>query len=87
MIIYYLILFILALIFLPIWWVKILYLLTLPSTGLFAVGYRKFVIKAWARIRYTFSVRKKNSETALFKKAYDQVMLLAGQIVDDKLTL
>ena len=87
MIIYYLILFILALIFLPFWWIKILYILTLPSTGLFAVGYRKFVIKTWARIRYAFSVRKKNSETASFKSAYDKIMLLTGQIVDDKLTL
>ena len=85
MIIYYPILFVLAMVFLPFWWIKILYIITLPSTGLFALGYRKFVIKAWARVRYAFSLRKKNSETVSFKSAYDQVMLLTGQIVDDKL--
>lgn len=84
-IIYYLVLFILALIFIPVWWIKILYVLTLPFTGLFAVGYRKFIVKAWARIRYSFSVRKKNSDTASLKSMYDQIMELTGQIVDKKL--
>ncbi len=83
-IIYYLILFIAAIIFLPVWWIKILYLITLPSSGLFALDYRRFIIKSWARIRYSFSVRKRNSETASFKSAYDKLILLTDEIIDNK---
>jgi 1-acyl-sn-glycerol-3-phosphate acyltransferase len=83
LVIYYLILSVLALIFLPVWWIKILYLITLPSSGIFALDYRNFVIKAWARIRYSFSIRNKNSRTARFKSLYDQIFSLTNAIVDN----
>jgi len=84
LIIYYLILFILALIFLPLWWIKIIYMVTLPSTGIFALGYRKFLIKAWARIRYSFSMYRKDSATVAFKTAYDKLIALTDKIIDHK---
>lgn len=85
-IIYFLILGILALIFLPLWWIKILYILTLPSSGIFALAYRRFIIKSWAKIRYSASVKKRSSQTATFKALYDKLLQLTDKIVDEKLT-
>ncbi len=83
LIIYYVILFVVSMIFLPVWWIKILYLITLPSSGIFALEYRSFIIKAWARIRYSFLIRKKNSDTVKLKSAYDKIVLLTEKIVNN----
>ena len=55
---YYLILIILALIFLPFWWLKLAYFLTLWKTGLLSLFYRKIWLKSIARIKYTFNSKK-----------------------------
>jgi 1-acyl-sn-glycerol-3-phosphate acyltransferase len=81
-IVYYLILFILAMIFIPFWWLKLIYVLTLPASGIFALAYRKFIIKSWARIRYTFGRMKKGSETRRFKEKYDTLVRLTGEIME-----
>ncbi len=59
LIIYYLALAILALIFIPAWWLKITYIILIPISGILALTIRKIFIKSFARIRYTFN-RKKN---------------------------
>ncbi len=82
MVLYYLILFVLAMIFIPFWWLKLAYLLTLPSSGIFALTYRKFIIKSWARIRYTFGKFKKGSDTNKMKETYDKLIGLTNQIID-----
>jgi 1-acyl-sn-glycerol-3-phosphate acyltransferase len=81
-ILYYLILIILALIFIPVWWLKILYIITLPSTGLFVLTYRKFILKSWARIWYTLSIRRKKPDTVQFKSDYDTLMSLTNEIYE-----
>ena len=83
MTIYYMILFVVSMIFLPVWWIKILYLITLPSSGIFALKYRAFIIKAWARIRYSFLIRKKNSDAVKLKSDYDKIVLLTEKIVNN----
>lgn len=79
---YHLILIILSLIFLPNWWIKILYLLTLGSSGIFALGYRKFLVKAWARIRYSWHARKAHPEVRRLKDMHDQLMEETLRILD-----
>ncbi len=84
LIVYYLILFILAMLFIPFWWLKIAYIFTLPSSGIFALAYRKFIIKFWARIRYTIGMYKKGSETNKLKQSYDKLIELTDEIMDSK---
>jgi 1-acyl-sn-glycerol-3-phosphate acyltransferase len=81
-ILYYMILFVLALIFLPNWWIKILYLITLPSSGIFALAYRRFIIKSWARIRYVVNRWKKNRDTLEFKRLHDKLLVDTLAIYD-----
>jgi 1-acyl-sn-glycerol-3-phosphate acyltransferase len=80
MMFYYLLLSILALIFLPFWWLKILYILVLPSSGIYALNYRKFIIKSWIRVRYSFEMMNKNSNTRKLKSLYDQLIELTESI-------
>jgi 1-acyl-sn-glycerol-3-phosphate acyltransferase len=82
MIIYYIVLFTLAMIFLPHWWIKVLYILTLPSSGIFALSYRRFIIKSWARIRYTFNKQRKDPGTLHLKEMYDRLISVGGTIYD-----
>ncbi len=53
--VYYLILSVLAIIFIPYWWVAAIYIITLPASGLAALGIRKMYVKTMARLRYTFN--------------------------------
>jgi hypothetical protein len=80
MIVYYLLLAILALVFLPFWWLKILYIILLPSSGIYALSYRTFMIKSWARVRYTFGMMKKNSRTQQLKSLHDKLIGITDQI-------
>lgn len=82
LIVYYTILIILAIIYIPLWWLIVIYIITLPATGLFAIDYRKFIIKSRARIRYTFGRLKKESDTNKLKENYDKLIGLTNQIVD-----
>ncbi len=83
MIIYYILLFILALLFLPFWWLKILYVLTLPSSGIYALSYRKFLIKSWMRVRYSIEMILKKPKTQQLKSSYDQLAALTEQIYNE----
>lgn len=83
LIVYYLLLFILALVFLPFWWLKILYILTLPSSGIYALSYRKFLIKTWIRIRYSVEMLLKKPKTQRFKSYRDQLVELTDQIYNE----
>lgn len=56
--IYYFILAVLAILFIPWWWVTILFIATFPLTGIIALSIRNFLIKTLARIRYTLSHNK-----------------------------
>jgi 1-acyl-sn-glycerol-3-phosphate acyltransferase len=82
LVIYYLILLILALVFIPFWWLKLLYILTLPATGIFALGYRNFVVKTWARIRYSFRIRRKDPDAMSCKEKHDQLLCMVDAIYD-----
>lgn len=83
MVIYYLVLGILALIFLPFWWLKIMYILTLPSSGIYAISYRRFLIRTWIRIRYSSQMLMRNSKTRLLKSSHDKLLELTDKIFED----
>ncbi len=59
---YYIILLVLALIFLHPWWLKIAYLVLLQPSGVFAYRYYIFVKKWNAKIRYNRAMRRKNKD-------------------------
>ena len=80
--IYYLILIILAIIFIPFWWLKLIYILTLPVTGIIALTHRNFIIKSWAKIRYTWRVVTKDPKTARLRELYDDLIMSVSDIVD-----
>jgi 1-acyl-sn-glycerol-3-phosphate acyltransferase len=54
---YYLILAILALVFMPHWWLALIYIVLLPVTGLIAYKMRCWYIKIMARIRYSSKIK------------------------------
>jgi 1-acyl-sn-glycerol-3-phosphate acyltransferase len=83
MTIYYPILGVLALIFLPFWWLKILYILTLPSSGIYALNYRKFLIKSWVRVKYSTGMMKKNSKTQQLRSSYVRLIELTDRIHEE----
>ena len=60
-VVYYLILAVLAIIFMPFWWAAVLYIFSLPFTGKIALEIRRLYIKSLARLRYTFK-RKSSSD-------------------------
>jgi hypothetical protein len=80
---YHIPLIVLALIYLPNWWIKLLYLLTLGSSGIFALSYRKFLVKAWARIKYSIQARKKDSTASLLKQKYDELSQKTFDILEE----
>jgi hypothetical protein len=56
--IYYFILSILALVFLPHWWIALIYIITLPLTGLIAYRIRCWYIKSLVMIKYAVNLKK-----------------------------
>ncbi|MBN1599416.1 MAG: 1-acyl-sn-glycerol-3-phosphate acyltransferase [Bacteroidales bacterium] len=81
MVIYYFFLSITAIIILPYWWLVLLYIITLPSSGIFMLDYRKFVIKSYHRIRYSLGRISKNPEVNKFKSVYDEIFHDTGEIM------
>jgi hypothetical protein len=79
---YQLILIILAIVFLPFWWLILLYILTLGSSGIFVIGYRNFIVKAWARVRYRYQTLFKKSEVLQMKEKYDELVSACLKITD-----
>jgi 1-acyl-sn-glycerol-3-phosphate acyltransferase len=59
--VYYLLLAVLAIFFIPFWWAVILYVVSLPFSGIVALWIRKLFIKSMARLRYTFK-RKSSAD-------------------------
>lgn len=57
--VYYFILSVLAIIFMPTWWAAVLYIAIMPLTGLIAYRLRCWFVKTIARLRYTIQYRKK----------------------------
>ena len=55
--IYYVILTVLAIVIVPYWWIIILYIVSLPLTGIVALGIRNLFVKTMARMRFTFNKR------------------------------
>ncbi|MBN1950522.1 MAG: 1-acyl-sn-glycerol-3-phosphate acyltransferase [Bacteroidales bacterium] len=80
--VYHILLIVLAFIFLDRWWMIAVYILTLGSTGIFAIGYRNFIVKAWARIRYAFWMRTKKQEVLQLKAEYDSLVSQSMDIVE-----
>jgi hypothetical protein len=79
---YYIVLSILVLILLQNIWVKLAYILTLSSSGLFALAFRNYWVKSWARIRYSVGQMRKNSAFRTLKTKYDQVTAICDEIVE-----
>lgn len=79
-IIYYLIIGILAIIFIPVWWMKITYIILMPLSGIFALTIRKIFIKSLARMRYTFNAKKGDYKVA--KETHDNIIEQMNVIVD-----
>lgn len=80
--IYYFILFILAVIFIPVWWIALIYITTLKISGIFLMTYRTFLIKSMARIRYTWKMMWKNKETRRFRELHEEIVEFVVQKVD-----
>ena len=60
---YYIILSVIAVIFIPFWWAAIAYILVLPLTGIIALGIRNLFIKTVSRLRYSLN-KNRSSEIA-----------------------
>ena len=79
---YFLILIILAILFIPFWWLILIYIGTLFLTGVIALSYRKFIVKTLARIRYSWHMWRKRTQVMKMKKAFDELVEMTGSIVD-----
>jgi hypothetical protein len=73
---------ILALIFIPFWWLKILYIITFIHSGIFALNYRNFVVKTLARIRYSFQIKKKYQATIRFRELNEMIIKSMNGIIE-----
>lgn len=79
---YFIPLSILALIFVPFWWLKWLYIITFIPSGIFALSYRNFIVKSMARIRYTFNMRRKDKETTRMRELHEKIIFLTDQVIE-----
>ena len=82
--IYYLILSIVGLIFLPFWWLKLVYILTLWRTGHILLVYRKIWKKTLARIRYTINRKKLAPAIEARKKIEEKLELIVTKHIQLK---
>jgi 1-acyl-sn-glycerol-3-phosphate acyltransferase len=81
--VYYIILVVLGLIFINPLWLKLLYFLTIPLTGLFAFKYYIRLKKLSAKFRYSRLVRKKNSNILALKKLRTDIITRMNNIVEN----
>jgi 1-acyl-sn-glycerol-3-phosphate acyltransferase len=79
---YFIPLALLALIFLPFWWLKVLYIVTFIPSGIFALGYRNFVVKSIARIRYSFKIQRKDQSTIRLREFHEQIICAVDKIME-----
>lgn len=80
LIIYYLIIGALALVLIPVWWMKIIYLILMPLSGIFALVIRKIFIKSLARIRYSFNTNKGDYKIA--RESRNKIIEQLNKITD-----
>jgi 1-acyl-sn-glycerol-3-phosphate acyltransferase len=76
--VYYIIISIIAVIYIP-WWVALIFIVTLAYSGILALSIRNAIIKTWAKIRY--SCRQKNTDIIEAKDTYKQIVRLLDTIV------
>jgi 1-acyl-sn-glycerol-3-phosphate acyltransferase len=79
---YYIILTVLALVFLGTWWLKLAYILTLPLTGLFSFSYYIRLKKLYAKHRYSRMTRKKKGSIHKLKKLREDIISTMDRIVE-----
>lgn len=80
--VYYIILIILGLVFISSLWIKLVYILTLPLTGLFAFKYYIRFKKLSAKFRYSKLVRKKNNNIQELKRLRKDIINNMNNIVE-----
>ncbi len=85
-ILYYLILTILILIFVPFWWLKLIGILTLPFTGQFTFNYFISVKKLSARCRYNFFSLRKNKKLQALQQLRQEIIGTMDEIYDQSVT-
>ena len=79
---YYFILTVLAVIFIPIWWIALIYITTLKVSGIFLMMYRTFLIKSIARIRYSWKIMRKKKDMIRFRQLHEELVQFVIQIMD-----
>jgi len=79
---YYIPLVILALNYFPFWWLKVIYIATFIQSGIVALDYRNFIIKTFARIRYSYNMKRKDRSTSRLKEMYDNIIQSIDRIVE-----
>ena len=79
---YYIILTVLALVFLWTWWLKIAYILALPLTGLFSFNYYIRLKKLYAKHRYSRMQRKKKGSIHELKRLRADIISSMDRIVE-----
>ncbi len=77
---YYIILLVLGLVFLPYWWLAPIGVVCLPFIGLLAYKIRVLFVKTWSRIRYTLK-RKKSKDIQEALRLKEQIDHILSEIV------
>ena len=85
-VLYYLILIILTLIFVPYWWLKLIVILTLPLTGLFAYNYFISIKKLVAKCRYNIFTLRKNKKLQVLRQLRQEITGTMNEIYDQSAT-
>ncbi len=80
---YYIILLVLGIVFLPVWWLSVPLILLLPFTGILAFRIRTLLVKTTARIRYTL-MRKKSEELQDIQQLIQKIHEILYTILDIK---
>ncbi len=78
---FYIIQFVIVCFTVHIWWIKILYLLSLPATGWFALEYYIKAKKLFAHWRYTLLNHKKSKKIQRLQTLWQQIINTTEQII------
>lgn len=70
----YIVLISLAIIFIPVLWIKLLYIIALPISGNFAIYYYFYCKKLWAKWRYSFKSIRKDKQTQQLQKLREEII-------------
>ncbi len=72
--VFYLIIFALSFLFLPAWWLSLIYLLLMPICGYLAFKYYIATKKVFGKIRYNLGMNKKNSTVQRAKRLNSEIL-------------